>query len=302
VGICGFLSPPAFATFSGRPGRIVFERYGAGGDGELFSIRPDGTGKKRLTRNQRGDFYPEWSPDGGKIVYVCRGATGNQSGQRFGDICVTNSNGGNIRAITHEKHGDDTPAWSPSGTKIVFARYFRLSSGGFQADLFKIKQDGSHLHRLTHDRFDEQQPEWSPNGKHILFVTNRRGNSDLALMRPNGNQFRFLTKSSEDETAPCWSADSRQVVYSRYVESSTGVDNPGWEIFKLSMVSRKVRLVTNTGKGSDLSPSWSPDGRRIVFSRGDDLFKMHSDGSDVTRITGNSSTSNYFEATPDWQS
>ena len=40
------------------------------GDYEIFTIKPDGTGVKRLTRTPGNDAHMGWSPDGEHIVFT----------------------------------------------------------------------------------------------------------------------------------------------------------------------------------------------------------------------------------------
>jgi Tol biopolymer transport system component len=64
---------PAHATAPGENGRIAFRRYfnKAQTQGAIFTIRPNGTGERRLTHSPRSKLTttPDWSPDGHWIVY-----------------------------------------------------------------------------------------------------------------------------------------------------------------------------------------------------------------------------------------
>jgi hypothetical protein len=48
-----------------------------------------------------------------------------------------------------------------------------------------------------------------------------------------------------------------------------------------------------------MEPAWSPDGRRIVFSRGDALWTMRGTGADLRRLT--TPADNHELSAPDWQ-
>jgi TolB protein len=52
----------------GLGGRIVFVCTKSTSE-EICTIKPDGTGLKRLTNNSAEDWNPKWSPDGNKIVF-----------------------------------------------------------------------------------------------------------------------------------------------------------------------------------------------------------------------------------------
>ena len=61
----------ASATFPGRNGRIVYWNTIGGGDlgkNQIFTIRPNGAGRQRLTYRGESDS-PDWAPHGHRIVY-----------------------------------------------------------------------------------------------------------------------------------------------------------------------------------------------------------------------------------------
>jgi hypothetical protein len=59
---------PAEANFPGKPGKIAFAGYD-GQDYEIYTINPNGGGKKQLTDNSLDDREPAYSPSGKKIAY-----------------------------------------------------------------------------------------------------------------------------------------------------------------------------------------------------------------------------------------
>lgn len=288
------------ASFRGDNGRIAYVDFGySTGDQEIYTLLPDGSGVRRLTRNSTGDVDPAWSPDGSRIVYRCRAPFGERANQKSGEICVMNGDGSHVQRLTDNKVADTSPTWSPDGRWIVFARIFQLGPGEFQWDLFKMRSDGSGRRRLTNDLFYDDLPEWSPDGKRIAFVSDRPGNQDIFSMRPNGRRKRNLTRSEEAETYPSWSPNGRRIVFSRFAR--TELSDEGWQIYKMRRNGTEPMRLTEDGAGSDLAAVWSPNGRWIAFTRDDDLFKMRPDGSLQRRLTGGSSKSDNYEVAPDWQ-
>jgi hypothetical protein len=89
------------------------------------------------------------------------------------------------------------------------------------------------------------------------------------------------------------------LVFSRFI---TGLlSDEGWQIFKIRRNGSKESHLTEDDSGLDLGAAWSPNGRRIVFTRDDDLFVMKPDGSNQARLTGGPSNSGNYEVAPDWQ-
>jgi Tol biopolymer transport system component len=124
-----------------RNGLIVFQRTktGSGAGTGLFTIRPDGTGLKRLTV---GGMDPAWSPNGKKIAAIFPDPA---SGGQF-QIYTLNANGTGRTRITSGTEST-APSWSPTGAQIAFVRGSQIAvvdaAGG------RIKQVTRRLHGLA---------------------------------------------------------------------------------------------------------------------------------------------------------
>jgi len=103
---------------------ILFQRTksNAGAGTGLYTIRPDGSGLKRLTV---GGMDPAWSPNGKKFAAIFP-APG--SGGQF-EISTLNANGTGRKRITSGTEST-APAWSPSGSQIAFVRGSQIAVVG----------------------------------------------------------------------------------------------------------------------------------------------------------------------------
>jgi TolB protein len=79
---------------------------------EIYSVKATGTALKQLTNRRGGAAQPDWSPDGGRIVFV-----GGAS-----DIYTMTPAGTRQKRLTYTAAPESAPAWSPDGRWIVFAR------------------------------------------------------------------------------------------------------------------------------------------------------------------------------------
>jgi dipeptidyl aminopeptidase/acylaminoacyl peptidase len=158
---------------------VVFSR-GRRGRRDLYRIRADGFGLRRLTASRLSDDSPSWSARD-QIAFVRRGSRGAR-------IYVTGGAGGRARRLTRGP-ADGSPAWSASGRTLVFAR-----GRPGRRDLYLVRADGSGLRRLTRVPGDESQPEFSPDGRRIVFTHRRSGIARIYVMRVRGGPVARLPR------------------------------------------------------------------------------------------------------------
>jgi Tol biopolymer transport system component len=108
-----------FPLWSPRGDVIVFTRKYEG-DFEIFTIRPDGTGIRRLTNSPGNDGHCAWSPDGEWMVFSSSRmgfkdeAPYTDSPQPYGELFVMRYDGTDIRQLTDNQWEDATAAWQPT--------------------------------------------------------------------------------------------------------------------------------------------------------------------------------------------
>jgi Tol biopolymer transport system component len=204
-------------------------------------------------------------------------------------------------------------------------------------EIYLIKTDGSGMKQLTYNFAQDTQPAWSPNGQYITFSSDRDGssawNSDIFIMRSDGTGITNLTKTLVvNEYSSFWSYDSKKIGFTSDTDGFAdyyvmNVDGTGirlmddYEYFDFKWPGEYgdyyvyeafdgnydilldffdnpkggVNLTNNIA--NDRCPSWSPDGKKIVFVSDRDfnneIYIMNADGTNQTRITRNSVDDNY---------
>jgi hypothetical protein len=104
-------------------GTLIAFQSNRGGDLlQIYLVRPDGTGLRRLTadRNNRagnlgGAASAAWSPDGRMLAFAS-----DRDGDD--DIYIVSPTGTGLRKVTRNLVDDSSPSWSPDGRRIVFDR------------------------------------------------------------------------------------------------------------------------------------------------------------------------------------
>ena len=108
-----------FPLWSPRGDLVMFSRR-AGGAYEIWTVKPDGTGAKRLTDARGNDSHQGWSPDGEHIVFASSRmgfkdeALYTDAPQPYGEIFVMRFDGTGVVQLTDNQWEEGTPAWRPS--------------------------------------------------------------------------------------------------------------------------------------------------------------------------------------------
>ena len=180
----------------------------SGTQGDVYLIRPDGTGLRRLTDSndvsRDGDLV--WSPDGKQLAYSAH-RTGNI------EIYVLDVAGALQGEAASRQLTDSKPpvrnlvtSWSPDGSRIAYS-----SDRDGNAEIYMVNVDGSDSVRLTDDPASDTEPDWSPDGKLIAFSSNRDGDGEIyvldvgeAIQDASNASARRLTSHPGDDVGPVW--------------------------------------------------------------------------------------------------
>lgn len=160
--------------------------------GEIYRIRPDGTGLERLTDDPAHDQAPAWLPDG-RIVF-CRDTDGD------GDLWIMNADGGGARLLRGGANYDCSPAASPDGSRIAF----RVTRGDSALIAVANLEDGES-HALPVGMSESYEPAWSPDGQWLCFTgIDGAGGLDVYAIAVAGGAPIRLTDSDQRDQACAW--------------------------------------------------------------------------------------------------
>ncbi|HEX6628899.1 MAG TPA: hypothetical protein VF105_13175 [Gemmatimonadaceae bacterium] len=193
---------------------------------DIYTARPDGSGRRRLTNFGVYTAEGVLSPDGRKIVF-----TSLKDGDL--DIYVMNADGSGVRQLTHQLGYDGGPWWSPDGKRIVYranhpetpeaiATYKDLLAQRLvrpnKMDLWIMNADGSDQHQITRLGAASFGPSWTPDGRKIVFSSNHHtdpklGNFDLFLINPDGSGLEQVTTAATFDGFPMFSPNGKKLVW-----------------------------------------------------------------------------------------
>ena len=284
AGVFASVSLPAHAAWPGKNGRIFFYRQIGEGPDEIFSVKPDGTGRKRLTSDNKDDESPAVSADGKWIVW--------KRELPNAELFKMRTDGSNRKRLTNTVHEEKHPSWSPTGNKIVFTS----DQGGDEA-IWIMNADGTGRSKLTDLDGEEYGPKWSPNGNWIAF-TNDNEIVSICKIRPNGSDEVCLTDESFERVNDAdWSPNSQKIVFEGRKPDSVGDE----DVYKMSANGSNVVQLTEAAAEDDASdPAFSPTGAKIIFETKtlppNQLWRMDADGSNEEAVT----PEQFDVQDPDW--
>jgi hypothetical protein len=154
---------------------------------------------------------------------------------------------------------------------------------------FGISERPEHCcHFMASKGFANLFPSYSPDGKKIAYVSTSEGDyfSQSSLFLIDMETGKELHLVGNVRTAPAWSPDGAKLYYAKSTR-----ENPHWsfqfDIYEYDIREECEERVTHGQRA--VSPSISPDGKRMVFVTGRDgssnLVVANIDGSDATVIT-----------------
>jgi hypothetical protein len=140
-------------------------------------------------------------------------------------IWVVRSNGTGMRQVTTGLGGDEMPALSPDGKKIVFSRTLREKDvpGSRKPELWTVDLESGEETRLTENAFEDVNPVFSPDGTSIAFgqvAGHNRG--AVELIRADGGGERKVTSSGREYPDPDFSPSGRSIAFIGEVPHAKG--------------------------------------------------------------------------------
>jgi Tol biopolymer transport system component len=188
-------------------------------------------------------------------------------------------------------HGDISFAVSPQGDAIVFGA---VGEGG--RDLYRLDLATFRVTRIAATPEYEVAPAVSPDGKWVVYSAGRTGDrADHIFLRSlDGNMAKQLTSEDANDADPAFSPDGSLIVFARDKTYNWGGLASNWDAGGVLCVMNAdgtgLRQITRDGSIA-IGPSFSPDGKTILYWSDGGLHTIATDGSQPPSRLGG----------PDWR-
>jgi len=178
----------AEATVNWKTDRIIYTSM-ASGDLDMWTMKPDGSDKKRLTMLPGYDGGAFYSRDGKHIIWRANHPQQHEALQKYRDllkdnlvapmkmeIFIADKDGKNEKQLTSFGCASFAPAFTPDGKKIVFSSN-KHNCDGRKFELYMMNLDGSGLEQVTDFGGFTSFAEFSPDGKILVFASDYQAKS-----------------------------------------------------------------------------------------------------------------------------
>jgi TolB protein len=267
-----------FRLGGGIPGiaesTIYFVR-GGGGHKEIWAMDYDGANQHQVTHLGTISLSPRISPDGSRLAFSSLTKSGWDIQMYSLDL---------NRMVSFPKYGGTnlSPAWSADGTKLAFS-----SSRTGDPEIYTVDASGGNLKRLTSYKGPDVSPVWNrKTGAQLAWVSGRTGLPQVFTMEADGTNVQQVTDQGY-AVSPAWSPNGQFLAISwvrRYGPGAPGAA----DIYMMDIASKQWVQLTHDGGRNDF-PSWSPDGRHIIFQSsrngGEQIWTMLADGTNQKALT-----------------
>lgn len=193
-----------------------------------------------------------------------------------------------LTPLTTDAGYEGEPTFSPDGETIA---YVSDRTGNFEIYLKQVS--GGPDINLTNNPADDVQPAFSPDDKQIAFVSTRASKSDLIYRSPNtplmggdiwvmpalgGSPRRIV----EEGNFPSWSPDGKTILYT----AGQWGDHRIFSVPASGGAAREIPLKFKAGEPPLFLfyPSYSSDGRWILFVAQNEIYVVDADGGEPQQI------------------
>jgi TolB protein len=247
----------------------IFFVSNRGGHREIWEMDYDGNNQRAITHVGSISLSPRISPDGSRLAFSSLTKAG-------WDILMYSMDLNRMVSFPRFGGTNLSPAWAPDGAKLAFS-----SSRTGDPEIYVADASGGNLKRMTANKGPDVAPVWNrKTGAEIAWVSGRTGLPQIYTMEADGTNVQRLTDEGY-AVSPAWHPNGQFLAFSWIRHYGPGA--PGAEdLYLMDIASKQWVQLSHDGGRNDF-PSWSPDGRHLVFqssrSGSEQIWTMLANGT-----------------------
>ncbi len=226
------------------------------GKRSIWLVSTSGGNAQPFITSEKNDDNPRWSPDGSSIAF-----TSTREGAP--QIFVANADGSNVRKVSDVPEGVSEFIWSPDGKSFAFTTdvYPECKNLKCVAEKSEAAEKSKVKAVIADHLLFRHWTEFKRGKRSHLFVISSEGREPKDL---TPGDFDTPPFSLGDPTAFAFSPDSKEICFTHNTDKdeATSTNN---DLFIVSVNGGEAKRITETNKGSDTTPRYSPDGKFIAY-------------------------------------
>ncbi|MFZ9686682.1 MAG: prolyl oligopeptidase family serine peptidase [Chitinophagaceae bacterium] len=276
---------------------------------QIWVCNSDGTGHLQLTKGDKNNSNPKWSPDNQHIAFVSA-----REGKT--NLYIMSISGGEAEKITDAKGGVGDFAWADDGHKIAFlsmdvasdkeekdkkgkSDWYYMDANPKQNRLMVLwihqkDSTGKYLQKLmTKENVSINSFDWNINSKTIAYSygkttkANDMSNCDLSIVDITTGEVKSIANTTANESNPKFSPEGKHLAYvaSELVNDWAGPKHV--QIFSLSD-GKSWRLKASPDEDGSIV-GWTPDNKNILLFEAKKtltgIYLLSADGKSIAEWT-----------------
>lgn len=234
--------------------------------GNLWTLAAQGGEATRITDVAMEARYPQWSPDGERLVFQCY-----RNGRW--QLCITDRDQ-KLLQLTADPYDHREPGFSPDGRCVVY-----VSDEGGNYDVWEADVASGERHRITQTSADEAYPVWSPKGDQLAYLVVEGKTTHLAV-RANGQERRLTSvDGSKRLVLPSWHPSSTAITYVEY-DATAKTSALHW----IEVATGERRQLTDAGEDVFATRTTWFDDKTFLYGADGAIRKRDMKGGRPTRI------------------
>ena len=219
---------------------------------QIYIVGVDGSKPRQITTGSSSNATPRWSPDGKRLAFTAGG-----------HVWTMKPDGSDREQVTRLSSGAGGPVWSPDGNWIAFGSdvYPQCSNDDCnKAEDDKAEKSKVQAH-VTDRLLFRHWVEWRDRKRSHVFVVPAKGGVARDLTPGDFDSPPYAAASGVDYA---FSPDGSSIVYLRNPDKIEAASTNS-DIYIQALKGGEAKNITATMKGYDVSPTYTPDGKYLLF-------------------------------------